>query len=268
MPVFGTVREPGDTERSKLTCNMPYGQNAEDAQDGEEHVAKAHGTLGDPSSSKIGFEEDTDTSSELLIAWMDRLQTLTVVTTFLVSVDSQMFSLTTENNLSRDTSPASQQLVYACLSGASVFHLCAVITAYIASFALIRYRIVDASAADVQHGVGSRKISPWGTRILGTEPSPKKIVLERIHPRECVMGLFRDPKSNRNTGISSSSFPPPLSLLKRCYYTTLCQTAVGFILALTGILSYSWAGLSVQVGGFSTVCLGIGVGTGLWAMTS
>ncbi|KAI6115918.1 hypothetical protein F5141DRAFT_634644 [Pisolithus sp. B1] len=171
--------------------------------------------------------------------------------------------------------------------GALVFHLCAgerllahlgghkptcthylTITAHVASFALIRYRIVDASAADVQHGIGSWKMNPWGTRSLGTEGLPKKIIFERIHPRESVMGLFHDPKSNQNTGISSSSFPPPLSLLERCYYTTLCQTAVGFILTLTGILSYSWAGLSVQVGGFSTVCLGIGIGTGLWAITS
>lgn len=248
-------------EQPEPAYNIPYGRNTGDAT-----VPTAQGT---PSPLRIDIEEDANTNSELLSAWMLRLQTLTVVTTFLVSMDSQMFSLTAaESSLSRNTSQTTQQVVHTCLSGALVFHLCAAITAYIASFALIRYRIVDASPEDVHPGIDSRKTSPLGAWNLSAQPSPKKIVLESIRPREGALVVFRALRPNQNMGIGSRSSPPPLSLLKHCYYTTLCQTAMGFILALTGFLSYSWAGFSVQVGGFSTVCLGIGLGTGLWAITS
>ena len=68
---------------------------------------------------------------------------------------------------------------------------------------------------------------------------------------------------------AASSSQPPLSLLKHCYYyTTPCQTALGFILGLTGVLSYAWAKLLVPVGGFSAACLHVSVTTGLWAITS
>lgn len=94
-----------------------------------------------PSGS--GDAEDIDNSSELLSAWMDRMQTLTVVvrlvshyrplpgidekqTTFLVNMDSQLFSLTAiPTNLSINAKEIYQQLVYCCICGALIFHICA-----------------------------------------------------------------------------------------------------------------------------------------------
>ncbi|KIM52893.1 hypothetical protein SCLCIDRAFT_1223395 [Scleroderma citrinum Foug A] len=205
--------------------------------------------------------EDIDNSSELLSAWMDRMQTLTVVTTFLVNMDSQLFSLTAiPTNLSINAKEIYQQLVYCCICGALIFHICAAITAYIASFALLRYRIVDASSGE---GVPASQLNPWMIRNLRAQPT-RKIVLEPVRPFEEMTAML----SFLGRIKATSSSRPPLSLLKRCYYTTLCQTAMGFILGLTGVLSYAWAGLSVPVGGFSAACLGVGVATGLWAITS
>lgn len=200
-------------------------------------------------------------------------------TTFLVTMDSQLFSLTAiPTNLSINAKEIYQQLVYSCICGALIFHVCAgewianqpsfhypisrvlAITAYIASFALLRYRIVDASSAE---GVPASQPNPWIIRNLRAQPS-RKIILEPVRPFKEMTAML----SFLCRIKATSSSRPPLSLLKRCYYTTLCQTALGFILGLTGVLSYAWAGLSVPVGGFSAACLGAGVATGLWAITS
>ncbi|KAL4079181.1 hypothetical protein J3A83DRAFT_4086085 [Scleroderma citrinum] len=216
-----------------------------------------------PSGS--GDEADTDTSTELVSAWMDNLKTLTVVTTFFVSMDSQLLSLTgTSTHLSLNASQTSQRLVYCCLTGAYIFHVCAAITAYVASFALIRYRIVDASPGE---GVLGSQPNLWTMQFLRTHSS-RKIIIEPIRPFEKMSAMLSFVGRFHAIGFTSRSQTPPLSLLKRCYYTTLCQTAVGFILALTGVLSYAWAGLSIHVGGFSTACLGMGIATGLWAIAS
>ncbi|KAL1938537.1 hypothetical protein VTO73DRAFT_11560 [Trametes versicolor] len=74
--------------------------------------------------------------------WLDRLQSMAVVTTFFVSIDSILFSLTAS------TRPADlhawskrDQVINASLGGAIIFHACASIVAYVGAFVLIRYRL-------------------------------------------------------------------------------------------------------------------------------
>ena len=149
----------------------------------------------------------------------------------------------------------------------TAFNPCIAVLGYVASFALIRYRIVDAVEEDTK----VRSIPLSGPGVAQPAQSlPRRIVFEPVRPLGTFVTLLLPGRLRLLTTScrqsSVSSFPPPLSLLTRCYYTTLCLTAVGFILAFTGILAYIWAGLPMPIGIFSTVCLGVSTVAGMWAI--
>ena len=89
------------------------------------------------------------------------------------------------------------------------------------------------------------------------------------HPHACTRSYptFRESGGYIISWEDQSRSPRlPLSFLKRCYLTTLTETALGFILGLTGVLIYAWVGLSIPVGGFSAICLSVCVVAGIWAI--
>jgi len=236
MPVHIRGVQETDSER-----NIPLSEN--NAAAGTSHGRKI-GAVNLPSSNTVD-DDEAQINSDLFNAWMQRLQILTVVTTFLASMDGELFSLTALNTqIGHSVSTTARELVYACLAGALIFHICAAILGYVASFALIRYRIVEVSGGN----------------------ETKRIVLEAVRPLHWLLSLLQHPERFRFLSVRSS--PPPLSLMTRCYYTTLCLTAAGFVLALTGILAYIWAGLRMSVGIFSTACLGVSISAGLWAIAT
>ena len=156
----------------------------------------------------------------------------------------------------------------------SPVHLvCIAILAYVASFALIRYRIIDVSESEEGKSEEGIKVgSILSPRLGATQPEQRpsrRIILEAVHPLQWLITCLQGPDGLRFLAVTPSSRPPPpppFSLVTRCYYTTLCLTAVGFTLALTGILAYVWAGLVMPVGIFATICLGVGISAGVWAI--
>ncbi|KAH9942148.1 uncharacterized protein BXZ73DRAFT_41272, partial [Epithele typhae] len=109
--------------------------------------------------------------------WLDRLQKQAVVTTFFVSIDSLLFSLTS-NTRSDNLSGWSvrDEVINGSLGGAIIFHVCASIVAYIGSFVLIRYRLNDAERAE-QKVIPRRcatpprtttraRVQPWASSTL------------------------------------------------------------------------------------------------------
>lgn len=190
-----------------------------------------------------------------------------------------MFSLTTLNTqIGIPLSTTDRQLVYACLAGALIFHICAsgclshghsryfilcsAMLGFIATFALFRYRIVEDFTK-----VGAIQSSDLDAAQSAQRPS-RRTILEPVLPTRWLVKFLRRADRLRFLSVprSSQSSSPPLSLLTHCYYTTLCLAAAGFILALTGILTYIWAGLPTPVGIFSTICLGVGISAGVWAI--
>ncbi|KAG2074794.1 hypothetical protein BDR04DRAFT_1092340 [Suillus decipiens] len=193
-------------------------------------------------------------SSALVAAWMQRLQILTVITTFLTSVDGQLFTLTssTPSPVTLNASKESEELVYACFAGALVFHVCSSILGYAASFLAIRYEVVDAESPSVAKNDELDKRSDTGLhRIHG-----KQLLLRAIPPLYAVQSLCQIP-SNPRLRFHTRTSTPPLDLLTRCYYTILVLSGAGFILALLGIATYAWFGLQRVVGIFTIACLGV-----------
>ncbi|THH07505.1 hypothetical protein EW146_g9300 [Bondarzewia mesenterica] len=78
---------------------------------------------------------------QIIQIWADRLQLISVVSTFFTSIDSILLSLV---NALKDHTSTRGKLMDACLAGALVFHASAAILAFTASFVLIRYKLNDA----------------------------------------------------------------------------------------------------------------------------
>jgi hypothetical protein len=243
---------------------------------------KGKSVTGNLPASSAG-DDDDKVESDLLAAWAQRLQVLTILvrrrwclfdriylynttfikTAFLTTIDGELFSLTALNTeIGVSISTTARELVYSCLAGALTFHICATILGYAASFALIRYRIV-VDDTKVRYILSSGP----GAAQLAQYPS-RRFIREPVRPLDWLVTLLQPPERLQFLSARRRSFlsPPPLSLLTRCYYTTLGLTSLGFILALTGIVAYMWAGLPMPVGIFSTVCLGISASAGVWAI--
>ncbi|KAG1860286.1 hypothetical protein DFJ58DRAFT_726076 [Suillus subalutaceus] len=207
-------------------------------------------------------QKDTNTTTEedsaLVAAWMQRLQTLTLITTFLASIDGELFTLTsTPSQVTLNASEESVELVYACFTGALVFHVCSSILGYAASFALIRYQIVDAVTETDKLGKRSSTGVPHQESIQG-----KQLLLRAVPPLYAVQSLLL-PLGFRLQSRTSSL---PLDLLTRCYYTILALSGAGFVLALLGIATYAWFGLQRVVGIFTLACLGVSLLSCVWAV--
>ncbi|KAG1861871.1 hypothetical protein C8R48DRAFT_710482 [Suillus tomentosus] len=222
----------GDLERAEPS---PSAQHADDDSRREEQVRVM--TRND-SKNVATMPGD---NSALVAVWMQRLQMLTLITTFLASIDGDLFVLT---STSSQTTLDAQEFIYACFTGALVFHVCAAILGYVASFALIQYQISDVAPSDTKNA----------ERMLITIP-----------PFDAVNGLLQMPL-NSGIQIRSRTSIPPLDLLTRCYFTTLALGSVGFILVLLGIAGYAWVILRQVVGIFTVVCLGVSIVASVWAV--
>ncbi|KAG2050240.1 hypothetical protein BDR06DRAFT_1011410 [Suillus hirtellus] len=204
----------------------------------------------------------TGDDSAIVAAWMQRIQTLTLITTFLASIDGELFTLTSvSSQVTVNASLESQELVYACLTGALVFHVCASILGYIASFLLVRYKTIDTIPSSDIKTDAQGKLPDTGSpheHVYG-----KQLLLKAIPPLYIVQSLLQIPSGVRFQSRTSS---PPLDLLTRSYFTILALSGAGFVLALLGIATYAWFGLKRIVGIFTIACIGASLLSGVWAM--
>ncbi|KAG1900972.1 uncharacterized protein F5891DRAFT_1188069 [Suillus fuscotomentosus] len=238
----------GDLERAEPS---PSAQHTDDDGRREEQVRVM--TRND---SKNATTVSGD-SSALVAVWMQRLQMLTLITTFLASIDGDLFVLT---STSSQTTLDAQEFIYACFTGALVFHICAAILGYVASFALIQYQIGDVAPSDTKNTEVGEFSNPglYQPEIMhGTQR-----MLITIPPFD---GLLQTPL-NSGIQVRSRTSIPPLDLLTRCYFTTLALGSVGFILVLLGIAGYAWVILRQVVGIFTVVCLGVSIVASVWAV--
>lgn len=243
----------GDPERAEPG---PSAQHADNDGRREEQVRVMTGNV---SRNVTPTPED---NSALVAVWMQRLQMLTLITTFLTSIDGQLFVLTsTPLRTTLDESMDSQEFVYACFTGALVFHVCAAILGYVASFALIRYQIGDVTPSDTKNTEVGEFSSP-GLHHPEIMHETQRMLIT-IAPFDAVDTLLQVPLGLQ---VRSRTSTPPLDLLTRCYFTTLALGSVGFILALLGITSYAWVMLQQVVGIFTTVCLGVSIAASVWAV--
>ncbi|KAF8511512.1 hypothetical protein JB92DRAFT_2725540, partial [Gautieria morchelliformis] len=162
--------------------------------------------------------------------WMDRLQLISVITTFFASTEAQLLAITTTKGaLGSNVTQAAN----AALTGALVLHSLAATLSFTSSFVLVRFRVNETTKG--KHGpTDTEKQKIWSTN--------PHVAMQRVGYRKQE---------------------PPMRLLRRFNRLCIYMTVVGFVLAGVGILCYVWAMQATSVGIFASVCLAACIVAGL-----
>ncbi|KAI0359581.1 hypothetical protein OH77DRAFT_1037926 [Trametes cingulata] len=229
--------------------------------------------------------------------WLDRLQSMAVVTTFFVSIDSLLFSLTST------TRPADlhawsmrDEVINASLGGAIIFHVCGSIVAYIGSFVLIRYRLNSAEKVEAStlsnngtspmrataekrrmpSASGHRPSASMGSTLGPSSPIDtirdfpmelftdlrSLVTVDRAHPLWFLpCGAHRRSRAKRDPEASAkdtaiATLEGIVNVLTRAHLLCAAMASLGFVLALLGILTYSWTAVPTSLGIFASACMG------------
>ncbi|KAH8087802.1 hypothetical protein BXZ70DRAFT_533617 [Cristinia sonorae] len=144
---------------------------------------------------------------EVVQVWLDRLQLISVITTFFASIDGLLLGFMTSTArlgvINVSTWNNSTKLMNASMSGALIFHVCAAITSFIGSFVLIRYKLLDAKKHEhivertASNQLPSSSLSPSSHEKPRFEHSNTINVASMSHPRPRTNASFH--------GLSSPS---------------------------------------------------------------
>ncbi|KII95672.1 hypothetical protein PLICRDRAFT_225726 [Plicaturopsis crispa FD-325 SS-3] len=232
----------------------------------------------DDSETDVVDKATQQANSQLVQAWMDRLQVLSVLTTFFASMDGSLLALAIEGPPTAATKGKSKahysEFANACISGALIFHIAAAVISFVASFILLHYRIKDAKTVHDPPSDDDGTTRSPSTSFSGGRPQPDDIKpLTAKSPIPTSPRLIRiEPmvfieKTQAFDWFKRSKAPePPLRLLTRCHTLCISLCGIGFVLAIVGVLAFSWTSLSKGVSAFSTVCVVLCTGAGLYAL--
>jgi len=210
-------------------------------------------------------QEDQDNADELarkkameglVQSWMDRLQLISVITTFFASVEAGLLQATTPT--STDNVSSLNQASNASLVGALIMHVFSAIISFLAAFFLIRYKLKEAKREELmfeEHHVESPDVEKESTssrKMASLEQSSSNPVpTKRITGSEPPI-WSSDPHLEQ---VGPFRRKPPHHLLGRCHSLCVFLASVGFLLALMGVILYVWARQPLGVGIFASVCM-------------
>ncbi|KAI0753135.1 hypothetical protein C8Q80DRAFT_495656 [Daedaleopsis nitida] len=185
---------------------------------------------------------------ELVQSWMDRLQLISVITTFFAAIEAQLLGITTPDDASTDSRV--DQAANAALAGALVVHVFAAIMSFFAAFFLIRYKL--SMAKHQERRVEIRVALRNGEAGIDT-PSSASVWTTNPHLEQ--VGPFRRGQ-------------PPTHLLDHLHSLCMALSAIGFALALAGVMCFLWSRLATSAGIFASACMGVclvsGAGAVFW----
>ncbi|KAG1760594.1 hypothetical protein EDD22DRAFT_954829 [Suillus occidentalis] len=216
----------------------------------------------------------------LVNSWQERLQLISVITTFFASIEAGMLvPVNTALNVV-DASPALLKAANAGFLGALIMHVDAAVLSFLAAFLLIRYKLKEASneelfaegrakgfqitaspvngsfqVHDIERDAQDNddlKNSPQMDNKTDTKDDPPVLQRRGSNPAEPPI-FARDPHLEQ-VGFWS----PTISshLLSRVHALCIFLAGIGFVLAIMGIITYAWALQPKEVSVFVSVCFG------------
>ncbi|KAF7315120.1 hypothetical protein MIND_00026300 [Mycena indigotica] len=174
-------------------------------------------------------------SRDLTQSWMDRLQLISVITTFFASTEAGLLQVA-------GNSSASEQVANSTLFSALVLHIWAAILSFLGAFFVVRYRLKEAKEEqkDVVHTAGDPGVSPASR--TSTDHSFLRSPLVPVwttNPHVEEFGPFER--------------KPRMHLLSKIHNLCILLTFAGFALAILGILAIAWGQNPVSVGVLTSV---------------
>ncbi|GJE91372.1 hypothetical protein PsYK624_075220 [Phanerochaete sordida] len=195
---------------------------------------------------------------ELVMSWMERLQLISVITTFFAAIESQLLGIVTPTDPSSISSVGRASA--ATLSSSLVVHTFAAILSFVAAFFLVRFRVYEASRQEskaeqkLESGPGpeDHKLTEAQKIDAGALPPPDAPIWS-ARPTLQQVGPLRRGK-------------PPTALLEACHSLCMVLAAAGFALAMVGIVCYAWAMLPRSSVVLSMLAIGLSLVASLGAL--
>ncbi|KAI6111944.1 hypothetical protein EDD16DRAFT_1605037 [Pisolithus croceorrhizus] len=228
----------------------------------------------------------------LVDSWQERLQLISVITTFFASVEAGML-VNTRPASSDDLVNGVLKASNATLLGALIMHVYAAGLSFLAAFLLIRYKLKEATRQElIAEGI-KLATSPLGGSLqvkdiekdVESMDGRRAFTIAEEHPTKTPVQVRQPtlplpPRSpapnNQPVPRSMSSIPEPPILSRNPHleqvglfwfrnvsshllskFHTLCVTfaVIGFVLATAGIVLYAWAIQPQEVYIFTTACV-------------
>lgn len=223
----------------------------------------------------------------LVNSWQERLQLISVITTFFASIEAGMLVPVNTDPNAINAVPSLLKAANAGFLGALIMHVYAAVLSFLAAFLLIRYKLKEASneeffaegrakglritaspvdgsfhVQDIERDAqnnDAQKFDPENSPYTdnSTDGKHDPPALRRMGSQPAEPPIFvRDPHLEQ-VGFWS----PTISshLLSRVHALCIILAGIGFILAIMGIITYAWALQPKEVGIFVTVCFGAAV---------
>lgn len=224
--------------------------------------------------------------NNLVNSWQERLQLISVITTFFASIEAGMLVPVNTDPNAAYASPGLLKTANAGFLGALIMHVYAAVLSFLAAFLLIRYKLKEASNEEL-FAEGRAK----GFNIVASPVNGSFQVKDIERDAQDNDSQIPDLKNNTDTKydppalqrVGSTPAEPPIfardphleqvgfwsptissHLLSRVHTLCILLAVVGFMLAIMGVMTYAWALQSKEVSIFVTVCFGAAVlGMGL-----
>ncbi|EKM53379.1 uncharacterized protein PHACADRAFT_259720, partial [Phanerochaete carnosa HHB-10118-sp] len=180
---------------------------------------------------------------------MDRLQLISVITTFFAAIEAQLLGTVTPSSDPNGVTGINQASA-ATLSSALVVHSFAAMLSFVAAFFLVRFRVHEASKQEVQvekqleAGPAPRSSGDQKPRQASQAPAPPQVWSS--NPRLEQVGPLR--RGN-----------PPTHLLESFHTLCMALSVIGFVLAMVGIMCYVWALMPTSSIVLSTGVIGLSI---------
>ncbi|KAG6377913.1 hypothetical protein JVT61DRAFT_14702 [Boletus reticuloceps] len=217
----------------------------------------------------------------LINSWQERLQLISVITTFFATTEAAML-VNTKPTSSHEFENNVLKVANAGLLGALILHAYASILSFLGAFLLISYKLREARREElIAEGVPITSSPVAGFVINDVEQVLVDPGLQRMLTSNDAQSIIRKfntttvPEGNNRNGVHPMERPvfsadphieqvvPFLShasshrLLSRTHGVCVFLASLGFILAIIGILSYAWALQPASVSIFASACLGV-----------
>lgn len=212
--------------------------------------------------SRVDDEKKKKAMKELVTSWQDRLQLISVITTFFAGMEAQLLGIVTPDPDAQTPVRKINQAALVGLSSALVMHAFAAILSFIAAFFLVRFRVQEATHDEIKAELGrSPSLSPTSQTANGDAVEGKAAKgLDDVDPP-----IFSTDPHLEQVGPWDKGAPPML-LLDHCHALCMFLSMIGFTLAMVGIMCYIWAWLPLSSSVVSTAFVGFCIALGMVAI--
>jgi len=212
---------------------------------------------------KVDEEDEREVMQNLIQTWLERLQLISVITTFFASTESGLLGKSLPS--AGDVLTTAGQVTNICFMCALLVHAFASVISFLAAFFLVRYKlevaehdeneveqeIVDSPTSissdpekrgfSASQAGGLRTTNVRGRVRVKTDP-PENQIIWSTNPRLVQVGPFQK--------------KIPTGLLTRCHSLCVLLTFLGFLLAIMGLISFAWDQLPLSIGIAASVAMG------------